>query len=350
VVGAVADAKIDKMDPKRILIVNVNWLGDVLFSTPLIRALRKRFPDAYIACMVVPRCREVLSLNPHIDEVIIYDEEGRHRGLLGKFKIVSYLKSQQFDTALLLHRSFTRALVVFLAGINRRIGYYTKKRAGLLTEALSPPPEDTHRVDVFLNLGRPLGIDTSDRNYEFFISDEDRKKAAGLLEKEGIMGGEPFVVINPGGNWAPKRWSAENFARLADELVGKYRVRIIVTGSKRDIKLGERITGLMKTQPVLLCGKTTLREMAAVMERARVVVANDSGPMHISISMAANTAALFGPTSPQITGPIGQGGFAALRERVDCDIPCYKVACEYYKCMEAITVEGVLKAIDGYLR
>jgi heptosyltransferase-2 len=337
-------------EPKRILIVNVNWLGDVLFSTPLIRALRKKFPDAYIACMVVPRCREILSFNPHLDEVIIYDEEQKHRGLLGKFRIVSYLKSQGFDTAILLHRSFTRALIVFMAGIPRRIGYYTKKRAALLTHALPPPPEDMHRVDVFLNLGKYLGIDTLDRNYEFFISDEDRKNAGRLLEAGGVAAADRFVVINPGGNWAPKRWPAEKFAKLADKLTDKFGVKIVITGSRRDIKLGEHIASIMKAPSAVLCGKTSLRELAAVLEKAKAVIANDSGPMHISVSMAANTAALFGPTSPQITGPIGKGDFAVLRERVDCDIPCYKVACEYYKCMDAITVEGVLKAIDEFLR
>ncbi|MCX5716640.1 MAG: lipopolysaccharide heptosyltransferase II [Candidatus Omnitrophica bacterium] len=338
------------MGPNRILVVNVNWLGDVLFSTPLIRALRQKFPDAYIACMVVPRCKEILTLNPHLDEVIIYDEGGRHKGLIGKFKIVSYLKSQGFDTAILLHRSFTRTLIVFLAGIGRRIGYYTKKRAALLTEAVEPPPEDMHRVDVFLNLGKTLGINLKNRDYEFFISDEDRKNAGFILENTGIGKTDRFVVINPGGNWAPKRWPVGKFAKLADELIKRFGLKVAITGSRRDIRLGEHVASLMKEKPAVLCGKTTLRELAAVMEKAKVVIANDSGPMHISISMTAKTAALFGPTSPQITGPIGKGDFAVLREHGDCDIPCYKVACEYYKCMDAITVDGVLKAIHEFIR
>lgn len=333
----------------RILIVNVNWLGDVLFSTPLIRALREKFPDAYITCMVVPRCKEILELNPRLNEIIIYDEEGLHKGIFGKLKFISYLRSKRFDTAVILHRSFTRALIVFLAGIPKRIGYYTRKRSFLLTNSVEMPLEQTHRVDFFLNLGTPLGINTLNRNYEFFISDEDRKKTKELLQKEGISDSDFLIAINPGGNWDPKRWPKENFAKLADELIKRFNAKIVLTGARKDVALTNDISSLMKTRPIIACGKTTLKELAAIFEKARFVISNDSGPMHVAVSMGAKTIALFGPTSPQITGPIGKGRYVVLQKDVGCEIPCYDLSCVDYKCMEVVRVEDVLKAADKLL-
>jgi heptosyltransferase II len=335
---------------KRILIVNVNWLGDVLFSTPLIRAVRQRFPDAHIGCMVVPRCKDILESNPRLNEIIIYDEDGRHKGLLGKLSLISSLRSKKFDTAILLHRSFTRACMVFLAGISRRIGYHMPKRSFLLTENVNLPDRETHRVDFFLNLGKSLEISSADKNYEFFISDEHRQNIKRVFGKEGIGDKDTVIVINAGGNWEPKRWPKENFAKLADELAKGFGARIVITGAKKDLGLAEYIASLMRKRPYISCGRTSLKELAAIFERADLVISNDSGPMHIAVSMGAKTIALFGPTSPQITGPIGKGPFIILQKDVGCEIPCYDLSCGDYKCMEAITVADVLEAVKGILK
>jgi len=330
---------------KRILIVNVNWLGDVLFSTAVIRGLREKFPGAHIACMVVPRCREILDSNPRLNEIIIYDERGEHRGLLGTLRFIYRLSTKNFDTAILLHRSFTRALILFLAGIPLRIGYRTPKRTWLLTDALRPPAQLLlHRVDYYLNAAAPLGIDLANRQYEFFVSGRNRKKALALLEHEGIRHSDLLAALNPGGNWEPKRWPKEKFARLADELAGQLGVKVVITGSQRDAGLADGIASLAGKRPVNLCGRTTLKELACVFERANLVIANDSGPMHIGVAMGATTIALFGPTSPDITGPIGKGRFAVLHKSKGCEIPCYDTSCADYRCMEAITVEDVMKS------
>lgn len=330
----------------RILIVNVNWLGDVLFSTPLIRAIREKFPAAYIACMIPPRCKEILESNPRLNEIIIYDEEGEHRGLAGKLKIISYLRSKRFDAAFLLHRSFTRALIIFLAGIPRRAGYRAKNRAFLLTDKIDMPSQESHRVDFFLNVGRPCGVNASDRAYEFFISEQDRARMKKLLYEKGIRDPDFAIVLNPGGNWKPKRWAPANFAALGDELMKQPGIKVIITGARRDTDLAREISSMMNSRPVILCGETTLKELAAVFERANVVVANDSGPMHIAVSVLAKTVALFGPTSPEITGPIGKGKYIILQKDTGCDIPCYDLGCCDYKCMAAIKVGDVLEAIQ----
>lgn len=332
---------------KRILIINVNWLGDVIFSTPFIRAVREAYPDSYIAVMAMPRSREILETNSRINELILFDEDGCEKRLIDKIRFAGKLKKEKFDTAFILHRSFTRALLTRLAGIKERIGYDTKGRGILLTKKLKYPDKEPHRVEHFLKLAEAVGADISKKNYEFFITDADRKKAGLLLEFLGVSQNDRFAVLNPGGNWNPKRWPVENFSLLGDMLAGKYGVKIVISGGEKDGKLAEEISGRMKHKAVSVCGKTKIRELAAVFEKAKLVVSGDSGPMHIAASVGANTAAIFGPTDPKITGPYGGRNYVIIRKDIGCKVPCYDVACRNNRCMKAVFPEDVMRAIEA---
>ncbi len=340
----------------KILIVNVNWVGDVLFSTPAIRAIRQRYPKAHIACMVVPRCKEVLELNPHLNELIIYNEKDEHRGLAGKLKLISDLKARRFDTVFLFHRSLTRTLMVALSGIKERVGVYTPKRGFLLTKKIEPQEPGLHKVEQFLNIvGMPLAATEApgSRNMELFISKEDETFSSEFLKSCGIDFGERIMVINPGGNWNLKRWPAEKFAALGDRLAEAYNAKIVITGAEKDIELGNLIYKMMKHKPVVSCGRTTLRQLAAIMKCADIVASNDSGPMHIAVSQGAKTIALFGPTDSKTTGPYGEGRYIVIQKgppKPGCKIPCYNLRCEDGACMEAITVEDVMDAAAELLK
>lgn len=334
-----------------ILIIEVNWLGDVLFSTPAIKALRKKFPDSRISCLIVPRVKEVLENNPYIDELIINDEEGLHKGFLGGLKLVEALRSKNFDLAVFFHRSFSRTLYVYLAGIPRRLGYNTWKRRFLLTDALSTPKKDSlHRVDHYLNIVKPLGCSIEDRCYEFFLSEEDKKFAEDFWDKKGFKRGEWIVCLNPGGNWVPKRWPGDNFVQLADRLIREYQAKIIFSGSKDDILLIKEITLMMEQKEFIVsAGYTNLKQAAAIFKKAHLMVSADSGPLHIAASVGANVLALFGPTSPVITGPIGKGKIIVLQKDVECGVPCYDTRCVDNRCMRDITVEEVISAVKEFL-
>ncbi len=331
---------------KRILIIEVNWIGDVLFSTPLIREIAETFKHAYIACLVHPRTKEILEGNPRINEIIIYDEEHRHRSLLGKLRLILLLRKKHFDLAVILHRSFTRALITCFAGIRERAGYITKKGKRLLTLPVEPPEESLHKVEYFLRIAARLGCDTSRKNYEFFITGKERKYIEETLAKAGIKKEDFLVVINPGGNWLPKRWPEEKFARLADRLIKEYGAKVVISGAERDLSLAGRIKEKMKEKPLVLCGRTNLKQFGALAERANFVISGDSGPMHIAVAMKSNTIALFGPTSPHLTGPSGAGNYRVIQKDIDCEVPCYDPACRNYRCMDTITVEDVLKVCE----
>lgn len=332
---------------KRILIFNVNWLGDVLFSTATLRNIRRNFPDSFIACIVPGRCYPILKNNPHLDEIIIFDEKERQKSILAKLKFIRFLKKKKFDAVFLFHRSFSRALICWLAGIPERLGYYTKKRSLLLTKKIMPPSKDTlHRIDYYMNIIQKAGLRAEDRYPEFFISDKDSQFVEDFLNRHSIKRDDFLVGINPAGNWLPKRWPKEYWVRLADKLIRDFAAKVIITGSISDIALAQEIKKLMREKPIVACGVFNLKQLGALCKRLNLFITGDTGPLHIANSMGTKKIiALFGPTSPEITGPYPLKNIVILQKKVGCKIPCYIVNCKDNHCMKAIAVEEVIEKI-----
>ena len=338
---------------KKILIFNVNWLGDVLFSTAAIRNIRYNFPDSFIVCIIPERCYPVLEGNPYLDEIIIYDEKGKHRSLLSKLGFIGYLRKIRFDMVFLLHRSFSRALITALAGIPERIGYYTRKRGFLLTKKIPPVDINSlHRIDYYLNVIKKAGIEVKDKFTDFFVSEGDLKFVDDFLVKElsrsaGKDNGTFLVGINPGGNWSPKRWPKEYFAEIADRLIKEFSAKIIITGSSGDLALAGEISSAMRAKPILACGILNLKQFAVMSKAMDLFITADSGPLHIANAVGTKKIiALFGPTDPAITGPFPSENVIILRKDVGCRIPCYVVDCKNNRCMKAITVDDVIKEVE----
>ena len=233
-----------------------------------------------------------------------------------------------------------------MAGIKTRIGYDTKRRGFLLTNRLPVPPRDIHRVEYFLGLARALGADILSKDYEFFITDRAKINADAILKNGGIGSDDRFIVLNPGGNWLPKRWPTERFAELADHLVQRHGVKILITGREKDNVLAEGIAGKMKHSSTSLCGKTSIGELASIFKKAKLIISGDSGPMHIAVSTGSNVIAIFGPTLERITGPYGKGRYRVIRKDIGCEVPCYDLTCKQNRCMEAVTAKDVIAAID----
>ncbi|MDO8603448.1 MAG: lipopolysaccharide heptosyltransferase II [Candidatus Omnitrophota bacterium] len=334
---------------KSILIVNVNWLGDTLFATPFIRAIREKYPKSYIAVLTHPRCYGILEGNRNIDEIIIYDEKKQHKNLLRRFSIISYLRSKNFDVAFILRKSFSRTLLLLFSKIPHRVGYRSKRAGFLLTKRVDAPHKELHKVEYFLNIAKAMGIETKNKNYEIAISENNIKNAENILRDAGVKD-ENFVVLNAGGNWNPKRWPLENFARLGDGIVKKSEASIVLTGAEKDILLAEDIARLMKHKPVILCGKTDLKTLGAIFKKAMCVISNDSGPMHLAVAARANVIAIFGPTSPELTGPYGDGEYRVLHKDIGCKVPCYDSKCKDNRCMKAVTVEDALGALNEIIK
>lgn len=333
----------------RILVFNVNWMGDVIFSSPVFKALKEAYPGAKISCLAVPRVKDVLENIPCVDEVIIYDEKGRHSGLFSKMKLIRRLRKEKFDVAFLLHRSLTRALLAFLAGIPKRVGYDTKRRGVFLTHKIKPLEGVPHRADHYLNVIESFGVKVRGRASILNVREDACRQVERMLKDGGVEDGDFFVVVNPGGNWDLKRWPKESFCLLTERLIRDCDTKVVISGAPKDAALAEEICLHLKVKvkPVILAGKTDINQLMALMKKAGLVISSDSGPLHIANSLGTDVIGIFGPTSEKITGPRGHGRFTVLKKDVGCRRPCYFLKCQDNICMQAVSVEDVLKVVRG---
>jgi len=336
---------------RRILVVNVNWLGDVIFSTPFIRTLKKNYSDSFIASLVVPRCYEILEDNIYLDKIIIYDEKGLHSGIKGKLKLISEIRSYNFDIVYLLHRSMTRTIMCALSGIKERVGYPTKKRFFLLTHKIPYLPKNAHRVKKLLYIAEQMGMATDDYDFDFFIPEYVQRELDNILIEKKVKLEKKFIVINPGANWELKRWPVNKFSELAKRIVEDLGMQVIITGAEKDIPLANKVKKKAEKHLYNLCGYTNLKQLTALLKRSSMVISNDSGPLHISRAVKTPVIGLYGPTSPRITGPIGNGKYRVIVGRAnDCQVPCYNNKCKDNRCMDTIKVEEVLQVCDEFMK
>jgi len=277
---------------KRILIVGVNWFGDALMLTPAPRALKENFPDCYVAIMAVERVRDIFEDNPYVDEVIVFDEKKSQRSLRSKLRFIRELKQKQFDTVFLVHRSFTRALICYLAGIKERIGYRRLKNAFILTKKIAVlATREGHRQDYYLNLFEQSGIPCKNKIPQFFIPDTIRRRSSTLVQT--FSGSHQYVIgVHVAANWQPKRWPALHFAELCDRLIQDLNAAVVLTGAEADRGAVDEVLAAMREKPYDLCGKTTVKQLAAVMEQMNCFVSADSGPAHLAAAVGIPTLIL----------------------------------------------------------
>lgn len=335
---------------KRILIVAVNWLGDLLFMTPAIRAIRKAHPGAFIACQAPLRGLDLLAGNPHLDQIIPMEES---RGLTGLFRWLAQarrLRAQRFDTAFIFHRSMTRAISCWWAGIPERVGFTSFKRGWLLTRPIpAPAPDSIHKARGYLALVQAAGIPSDGDHYEIHLTQEDRAAARKLLVEWGVGPSDRLVAIHAGANWALKRWPSASFAKLADELTRRFKVRVVFVGDQGDLPLARRLTGRTRTRPLIAAGRTTFRQLGALLSASALLISNDSGPLHLGLAMGIPVVGLFGPTHPKLSGPLNGTRSAVLFGSVGCPVPCYQLRCPVNLCLQQITVDQVLEAASPFL-
>ncbi len=331
----------------RILVVGVNWLGDSLMTTPAFKALKEKFPAAYLGVMTVERVRGVFDNNSYVDEVIVFDEKGEHKGVLAKLRFINYLRKKRFDTVFLVHRSFTRALICFLAGIKLRIGYGRVKNFFVVNKKIKPPDSSVHRQDYYLYLFEAVGIAIPERLPQFFVSEDIENKTAERLKP--IQGDYSYLIgINPSANWELKRWPGSYFSALADLLVKDLKAAVIFIGTEKQRLVIEDIRRKMEQNSFDFCGKTSLKELGALISNMNLFISNDSGPAHLAAALEINTLVIFGPTSPEATSPRGKS-VRVIKTEVDCEIPCYKLDCRDNICLKNLSVNEVYSKAKNIL-
>ncbi|MFH0753263.1 MAG: lipopolysaccharide heptosyltransferase II [Candidatus Omnitrophota bacterium] len=330
---------------RNILVVTVNWLGDVVFSTPVYRALKDAYPSSRIVVLAVPRVKEVLELCPDVDEVIVYDEKRSFRGWLGVVTAGLSLRRRNFDVVFILRRSLARSCLVWFAGIPVRVGFAEKGWEKILTHVVDDKGcEEIHRRDVYLRVVESFGIKVKDRSCYLQVDRSICERVAEKLRGKGLSGQERIVVLNTGGNWPLKQWIPERFAQLAARLTRELGLVVVLTGAKSDRERVHFIGESSGVGPVVLAGETDLKELAGLFKRSCMVVSADSGPLHVASAVGANVVALFGPTRPEITGPCGQGRIKVIQKDTGCNkAACYYLECPDNQCMKVITVDDVFQ-------
>lgn len=350
--------------PKRILIVNIFGIGDVLFTTPLLKNLKITCPGSYIGYVCNRRTVSVLEHNPHVDKIIIcdrdeYNEVCKTSKILAFQKMLRFfqeIRQERFDVCIDVSLSNFTSCAAFLAGIKHRIGFQYKKRSFLLNKKfVLQGYEDKHVVEYYLSLLEELGVPAASKDLELYISQTDADWADDFFKQNiGPKNGHPVVGLVPGGgaswgrNAVYKRWPPEKYAKLADKLIEKFSAAIILFGDKDESALCEKVSEAMRHQPILACGKTTISQFAALARKCSLMIVNDGGPLHLAVAAGAHTASIFGPVDEKVYGPYPQGKHIVIAKGLACR-PCYrrfrKASCEHLSCLNRLTVEEVLEKI-----
>ena len=337
-------------EPVKIMVRATNWIGDAVMSLPALEALRRRFPESEIVVVAKPWVAELYSSHPTNFRIITYDPDGEHQGRAGLRKLIDELRREEFGAAVLFQHAFQAAWMAWRARIPVRIGYRTDGRGSLLTDAvpLPPPGYMSHESSGYLELLFRAGIleerPAPVRSVRLPVTKTERRWAVEALKALGLAGPRHFVGLNPGASFGPaKRWPVEQFAQLGDRLVGALGADVLVFGSKTERPLAEEVARAMQHTPVVLAGTTTLRQWMALTERCRLVVANDSGPMHVAAAVGAPVIAVFGSTNETATGPLGSWS-RVVKHPVACS-PCGLRQCPIdFRCMNEISVDEVHRA------
>ena len=340
---------------KRILIVRTDRIGDVVLSTPVVKALRDNFNNAYIAMMVSPATKELVMGNPYLDEVIIYDKDRTHKGVLSSFKFARSLRKKKFDLAIILHSTNRVNMIAYLAGIKERIGY--SRRLGFLLTKNIPYVKykgEKHEIEYNLDLLRSLNLKVDNARLLIPKDSRSEKWADDIFKSHGIdESKEKIIILHPSASCASRMWPIERFAEVAEELIRKYSARIVIVSGLHDIALSEKLESLISSPVINLGGKTTLMQLASILRRSTLMVSNDSGPVHIAVGCNLPVVVLFGRSqvglSPVRWGPIGAYDIV-LHKKTGCAVCLAHECTNNFACLKSIEVGDVLAAVDGILK
>ena len=333
--------------PTAILVRLPNPLGDAVMATPVLRALRRAQPSARLAVLGLPHHAGLLRGNPHIDEFLPL----RGRSARDLWRRGRELRQRRFDWAVLLPDSPRAALEPFLARIPRRVGYARDRvRRALVTEWLPPPHEHGRRVPLsmierYLRITRLLGVPDAGDALELFVHGEARARVAAWLDAHGA-GGARLCVVTPGASFgASKLWPPAHFATACDELSRRFGLLplILPAPNAAELAIAREVALRTRERCLLVDAPGDLEELKAFVERAALVLGNDTGPRHVAVALGRPVVTLMGPTDPRHTEHLMRRQ-RVLREPVDCS-PCGLPACPIdHRCMTRLAPERAVAA------
>lgn len=326
--------------PAKIMVRATNWIGDGVMMTPALGVLRQQFPEAEIVIVANPLVAHLFTRHPWCDRVLVLDRRGASRGVVGLIRFAGMLRAERFGLAVLFQKAFEAALLAFLAGIPVRAGFATDARGFLLTHRtpLTPQIKRLHHSRHYLEMLDAFGVRGEDYPLKLELSPDE---VARVGAQTGF--GE-WLVLNPGAAYgSAKRWYPDRFAAVGNRLSSQLGIPVVIVGGPAEVTIGGDIEQQLSVPAVNLVGRTTVREMMAVIGKSRLVISNDSGPMHIAAAFGAPTVAIFGPTDHTTTYPLSRRS-VVVHSGAEC-APCLKRQCPIdHHCMLNVTVDDVVSA------
>lgn len=336
---------------KRILIIKLSALGDLILSMPALKAIRKKYPAPNKITFVVGKdIASVLDNCPYIDELILYDYKDTDRGRLKLLRLGKELRKKNFDLTIDLQNNRKSHILSALVFAPRRYGYKNGKFSFLLNRKVRDDKIPCGPIEHQFRILKLLDIELKEPKIELWPSKEDMKYIDTFLSSEWLNKNQQLVGIHLGSSrkWVTKRWPIEYIAKLSENLSLK-DIRVVVTSSEADreeLKILKELT--KKSRPIIACGKTTINQLACLIKRCNVFVSPDTAPLHIALGMETPVVALFGPTNPKRHVPPSED-IAVLKKELSCQ-PCYKPECSGIECMKQISVAEVEEAVLKLLK
>lgn len=346
---------------KKILIINPFGIGDVLFTTPVIKAIKKQFPEAFIGYWSNARVKPILASNPQIGKVFalsrgdlkkIY-QESFLKGAWCSLKLAWEIKKEHFDICLDFSLDHRYSLFAKIIGIPRRVGFNYKARGRFLNSRIDIDGyHDRHVVEYYLELLKFLGIQAFDNDLYLAVPLESEIKAKNILASAGIVENDLVVGIAPGagGSWGKdagyKHWPALKFAQVGDKLISELKAKVVILGDESERKIAEVILHAMRNKPIDLTGKTSLEILPALIKNCNLLITNDGGPMHMAAALGVKTVSIFGPVSEVVYGPFpSKRNHVVLKWDIACR-PCYKnfrlpVCDKDRECLKSVSADEV---------
>ncbi len=338
---------------KNIMVVKLSAIGDVIHALPVSYALKETFPEARVTWVVEPPAYELLTDNPYIDEIILFEKKkfkslGGFLTNFGPFK--RRLQQNQYDAALDLQGLFKSAAIAYLSKAPVRLGTCNMRECSdKVSRPVIGPHAQGHIVERYLDAARELGCRVDKVVFPMNVTARDEDLAARIMQQAGADMANPYVVLAVGANWPNKRWPTKYFAALSDWLYSQKLIPVVIGGGVLDASLAAEIEAAAEIPPVNLVGRTSLKQLAHIIRHARLTLGGDTGPVHLSAGVGTKTVMVMGPTDANRNGPYGQLD-NAIEADWDCKY-CWKRACpKGRECLARISVDQVKEKIMCVLR
>ncbi|RJQ53528.1 MAG: glycosyltransferase family 9 protein [Nitrospiraceae bacterium] len=332
---------------RHFLVISTTGVGDTLLGTPAIRALKETYPGCRVCVLTSPAGYEVLKENPSIDRLFVFKKGWSNLFLLPP--LLTSLRLEKFESVYIFHTSDRIIFpLAYLTGAAEIAGIegQSKDLDFILTQKIKSP-DNIHGIEARLNLVNLSGAKTPDKTLSVYLTDKERETAGKFLNNQGLNEGPLLAGLQPGAQKPFKCWPAKNFIELGNALREKFKCGIVITGSPDEKILADGIASKVKGA-ISVAGRLSLRETAAVIKKLNIFITNDTGPMHIAFAVKTPAIALFCPTDPALHGPYHAKHVSVIRKPVPC-CPCAGKNCLDPVCMEQITPEEVLSAVESVL-